>query len=195
MSSWAIVPINISSGAGLPFKEMHGPETEALNACRGGQKHVELPVGVSCFSHFCTADGFLLKTSFADPAEVLASCQAMKDLELSNACQDEITSNMTSSALGSSHTYPSKIIDQQNLTANVLSSLFPGLASDWVTYHMCADTSEAWAFRPHTAAQIQAVGEDMKSFISAALIKLNTLRASVYAATTPGTVVTITWAG
>jgi len=83
-------------------------------------------------------------------------------------CETLIVGGLVSAALGAPHTYPSKVIDQQNLAANVQRSTLPINASDpnWITWHMCADVSGAWQFRPHTAAQIQAVGEDLANIIT-----------------------------
>lgn len=80
--------------------------------------------------------------------------------EMSLACADAIFAGFASSALGASFTYPSKFTDQQNLTACVMRSFYPSLPVDWSTKFWCADGDGAWAWRPHTAAQIQQVGVD-----------------------------------
>lgn len=53
----------------------------------------------------------------------LADAQASQIALLSNACQEQIVSGFTSSALGVSHTYPSRQTDQLNLTASVATAL------------------------------------------------------------------------
>lgn len=76
------------------------------------------------------------------------------------SCEAQITGNFTSSALGAVYTYPSKPTDQANMDANVLSSILPNLPANWTTQQMCADASGVWAYRAHTAAQIQQTGAD-----------------------------------
>lgn len=87
---------------------------------------------------------------------------------IQSKCEDLITQGLVSTALGAPHTYPSKVIDQQNLAANVQRSILPANAADpnWITWHMCADASGAWQFRPHNAAQIQQAGEDLANAIT-----------------------------
>lgn len=92
-----------------------------------------------------------------------------KVAELSAACQAQIYSGFESSALGQVHHYPALDKDQQNLTASVLDSTVPGLPEGWLTPFWCADAGENWAFRMHTAGQIQAVGRDAKSVILACM--------------------------
>src|ERR1035437_3751184 len=62
-------------------------------------------------------------------AELLAAAKAKQFLKINASCAASIVSGQSSSALGTPHMYPSAAIDQQNLSANVLASLFPGLAS------------------------------------------------------------------
>lgn len=126
-------------------------------------------------------------------AALLAQAQASQIQILSAACQAEILAGFTSSALGSAYTYPAKPTDQQNLSASVLASLMPGLASTWTTPFWCADASGVWAMRAHTAAQIQQVGIDGKAATVAAIEKNATLAGQVQAATTVAAVQAIVW--
>jgi hypothetical protein len=126
------------------------------------------------------------------PAE-LAAAQATQTALISQACQNAIYAGFTSSALGAAHTYPAKDLDQQNLTASVLSSLMPGLSSNWTTPFWCADANGNWAYVQHTAAQIQQVGVDGKAAILICLTKNQTLAAQIAAATTVAQVQAIVW--
>ena len=112
---------------------------------------------------------------------------------LTTSCANAITSGFTSSALGNVYTYPSQIVDQQNLSANVLSSFFPSLPSTWTTPQMCMSSSGVWSYVNHTAAQIQQVGSDGKNAVLAALVHKQTLVNSVMAATTVAQVNAINW--
>ena len=112
---------------------------------------------------------------------------------LTTSCAAAITAGFTSSALGTIYTYPSQIVDQQNLSANVMSSLLPSLPSTWTTPQMCMSSSGVWSYVNHTAAQIQQVGSDGKTAVLAALVHKQTLVNSVMAATTVAQVNAINW--
>lgn len=99
------------------------------------------------------------------------------------SCANAITAGFISSALGSPHSYPSQQTDQQNLAANVLSSMLPGVAQAWTTKQICCDESGSWDYRPHTAAQIQQVGQDGKDAILAMRLRAQALRQQINAVT------------
>lgn len=126
-------------------------------------------------------------------AQLLASAQATQIATLSAACAAAITAGFTSSALGTVHTYPAKQTDQQNLSASVLASLYPGLAAGWTTPFWCADSTGAWAFVNHTAAQIQQAGADGKAAILANMAKNAAFAAQVNAAKTIAAVQAVVW--
>jgi hypothetical protein len=133
--------------------------------------------------------------SFAAPTSTptLAAAQASKIAELSAECKAAIVAGFTSSALGAAYTYPAKDTDQQNLASSVIDSLLSNGAAGWVTPFWCADASGAWAFRMHTAAQIQKVGQDAKAAVLAAMVKNQTLAGQVAAASTVAAVSAIAW--
>jgi len=135
-------------------------------------------------------------TAPSAPASVttLSELQTAQTVLIENSCAAVITSGFASSALGASYKYPSKITDQQNLTANALASLMPGVSSTWTTLQICQDSTGAWAYLPHTAAQIQQVAVDMKAWIQSCIAKKATLEASIAAATTSNQVEAIVWA-
>jgi hypothetical protein len=120
----------------------------------------------------------------ASAAALLAQAQAAQSAALSAACAAAIISGFQSSALGTAHTYPSQPNDQSNLIGATTRSQAPGLPSTWTCNFWCADSTGAWALRPHTAAQIQQVLADAVSAREAFSSKLAGLVAQVQAATT-----------
>ncbi|MBU9380630.1 DUF4376 domain-containing protein [Burkholderia gladioli] len=138
--------------------------------------------------------GALTQTAPAATVDAqLAGGRAAQMAAITAACANAITAGFTSSALGAEHTYPASITDQQNLTASVLASIYPGLAANWTTPFWCADASGAWAYVEHTAAQIQQVGQDGKAAILAALTKKQQLTEQVAAATTLAAIQAVVW--
>ena len=144
------------------------------------------------------------------PSVLLYQAQQAQYAALTSAASAAITSGFTSSALGSAHTYPSGETDQLNLTASVVASMLPGTPTIFTTLFYCAtpavaavaatSTSPAvaavpavWAFTPHTAAQIQQVGTDAKTWIQTQQATHATLAAQVAAATTVNAVQAIVW--
>jgi len=126
-------------------------------------------------------------------AALLADAKSEQIAALSAACQASILAGFKSSALGSLHIYPAKTTDQLNLSASVLASLMPGLPPNWETPFWCADEVGDWAFAPHTAAQIQQVGQDGKAAIIAAIMRNQQLASKVAAATTVEAVQGVKW--
>ncbi len=137
--------------------------------------------------------GALVAPNNQSSAAVLASLQALWITTISTACQDAIYAGFSSSALGAAYTYPAKATDQQNLTASIAASLFPGLPNTWTTPFWCADINGLWEFRPHSAAQIQQVGIDAKNAIVSCMAKNQTLCAQVQSATTIDAVYAVVW--
>ncbi len=123
----------------------------------------------------------------------LAQPQAAQIAILRAAAAAAITGGYQSSALGAAHTYPSTTNDQINMLGSVAASMLPSLPAGWTTEFWCADSTGAWAFQPHTAAQIQAAGNDGKAWVTACQTKLATLAAEVTAATTLAAVRGVVW--
>lgn len=150
-----------------------------------------MPDQAAVFAHgspFALVDGAVVASVLP-----LAEVQARKVASLRAACGAAIMGGFGSNALGAPHTYPSGMTDQANLIGSVTASLLPGLAAGWTTPFWCADVSGAWAFLPHTAAQIQQVGADGKAMVVAAQARLGALVAAVAAAATADQVAAITW--
>lgn len=112
-------------------------------------------------------------------ARTLDEARADKATEMRAACDGAILAGFTSSALGAVYRYPAKMTDQTNLAGSILASILPGNVTDWTTPFWCADATGEWAFRPHTAAQIQQVGRDGKTAILAAMTRNEVLRAQI----------------
>lgn len=157
-----------------------------------------LPAGqVACtaeqynnYRSYRVVDGAL---AAADPDVLLDKAKTRQLEMLQNNCAASIVAGFESDALGKAHTYGSTITDQANLTANVLSSLLPGLADDWTTLQLCADADGVWQYREHTAAQIQQVGADAKTAILGYLTKKAQLSAQVEQSTAAPAVAAIVW--
>lgn len=130
-----------------------------------------------------------------DPSTLMTLDQlkAQKLAQLSDACHAAIIAGQTSNALGAAYTYPSGDVDQRNLNANVTASIMPGLPGGWTTKQMCADGSSVWAYRDHTAAQIQKAGVDVMTAIMVCLLKNDGYRAAVAAAADAAAVNAIVW--
>jgi len=107
----------------------------------------------------------------ADEADLLRNPPPTADQQraaLSAACAASILAGFSSSALSEQHHYPANPTDQINLLGSVTASMLPGIGQDWTTPFWCADAVGTWAHRPHTAEQIQRVGQDAKAAVIAA---------------------------
>ncbi|TAY75330.1 DUF4376 domain-containing protein [Rhizobium ruizarguesonis] len=145
----------------------------------------------------CSYDAELVKDvdgwRLVNAADQLAALKASRIAVLTATCAEAIVSGYSSSALGSEHQYPSKQTDQINMMGSVTDSLLPGQTVDWSTPFWCADESGAWAFRPHTASQIQGAGADGKAHILECQTKLGQLSVQVMAAASAEAVEAIVW--
>lgn len=129
-----------------------------------------------------------------DNLPLLRQVKATTTAALYRDGQGAMVGGYVSSALGTPHTYSSSLLDQQNMTVSVLSSLLPNLDPAWTTLHLCRDEADGiWNFTPHTAAQIQQAGSDGKVFITNLRIRLAQLVADVTAAQDIVTVRQIGW--
>ncbi|MFM0060628.1 hypothetical protein PQR64_33895 [Paraburkholderia phytofirmans] len=142
---------------------------------------------------WCAPAGVLTAVPAPSVAQQLASAQAAQIAALSASCAAAIVAGFTSTALGSVYTYPSKLTDQQNLSASVLASLMPGLPANWMTPFWCEDAGGNWSFVSHTAQQIQRVGQDGKEAILACIEKNQTLVEEAKKATSIEDVLAVDW--
>lgn len=125
--------------------------------------------------------------------ELLAQAQVAQGALINAACAAAITAGFQSAALGAHYTYPSKLTDQTNLNTNVVASLMPNLPADWTTEQICVDENGNWAYLPHTAAQIQHVGNDCKTAILGFLSKNAKLQALIVEANTVEVIQSLNW--
>ncbi len=129
-------------------------------------------------------NGVLIAPAAKTDAELLAEAKTNQIGILSAKCQAYLLAGFASSALGNAHMYPSQLTDQQN-QASVAASGAGG--SLW------CETGSVWGFVAHTDAQATQVVADWKIYLNAAQTKLQTLAASVNAATTVAAVQAIGW--
>ncbi|TBZ17024.1 hypothetical protein [Rhizobium leguminosarum] len=145
----------------------------------------------------CSYDAELVNDAgvwrLVNAADQLAALKASRIAVLTAACAEAIVSGYASAALGSEHQYPSKVTDQINMMGSVTDSLLPGQPVEWSTPFWCADESGAWAFRAHTAEQIQTAGADGKLHVLTCQTKLGQLSAQVMAAASAEAVAAIGW--
>jgi hypothetical protein len=136
-------------------------------------------------------------TTFAAPPlppVSLSDAKAAQAAAVDAACATAIVSGFTSSALGAPYAYPSKPNDQRNMIACVTASDLPGTPTGWLVPFWCADSNGNWAFRVHTAAQIQVAGQAGMTQIMSYQAKNASLQAQIAAATDIATVESIVWA-
>lgn len=121
----------------------------------------------------------VLKLPF--PAPTIEELRFSKANTVNEACRESIYAGFNSNALGAVHHYPAKDKDQANLVGSVTESLYPNLSAEWVTPFWCAvgNAEGEWAYRMHSAAQIQQVGTDAKAAIVAALTRNAQLQAQI----------------
>lgn len=115
------------------------------------------------------------------PPPSIEQLRAAKAAAIDLDCRNHIYAGFTSDALGAVYHYPAKDKDQANLVGSVTESLYPNLPPEWATPFWCAtdNANGVWAYRMHTAAQIQQVGTDAKAAIVQALTHNAQLQAQI----------------
>ena len=112
-----------------------------------------------------------------------------KTNEINTVCGNEITRGFVSDALGSTHNYRSKEIDQLNLIGMV--------TAQQDDYFKCGVTDKngviAWNYVFHTVAQFTQVLQDGKAYKQTLLQKAGTLKAKVNLAKTQADLDLIVW--
>jgi hypothetical protein len=119
--------------------------------------------------------------------------RAARVAALSLDCEAAILAGYSSSALGSSHVYPNDFKAQINMLGSVAASMLPARSGDWSTPFWAADDAGSWAFRDHSAEQIQQAGSDGKQHVVTCQGTLLVLTAAVAAATDPAGVEAVIW--
>ncbi len=147
---------------------------------------VKCPASVSAGYRF--TDG-----SFTKPGFTLDELKSKRVLDIRRDCEAAIVGGFSSPALGDPHTYPSNTTAQLNLMGSVTDSLIPNLADDWQTPFWVCDASGDWAYKMHSAAQIQQAGRAGKAHVVNCQTTLESLTVAVLAAETAEEVVGLAW--
>lgn len=123
----------------------------------------------------------------------LIAIKANRVSVLRATCAATIVGGFRSSGLGEPHTYPSDTMAQINLMGSVMDSILPGLPADWKTPFWTASAAGEWAFRLHTASQIQQAGRDGKAHVVTCQSILEDLSTQIMAATSAEEIAAISW--
>lgn len=123
------------------------------------------------------------------PEIPLERYQSRQTKTINEACHAEIVAGFESSALGAPHQYPFKEEDQNNLLSTFILAKEVGASKPF----KCWDSEGVADYRMHTVAQLHQVGQDAEAHKMAALVKANTLKMQIAAATTAAEVEAITW--
>lgn len=115
-----------------------------------------------------------------DVPAVLRRLHAEQTAMVNQACEQEILGGFWSDRLGQRHLYSSQIDDQLNLIGMILLGLDCPYA--------CRDEVGKKEFRPHTADQLRAVGDDFSLFKLLRLQLANELKNQLDAAVIAGDV-------
>ena len=121
--------------------------------------------------------------------DLMVSIKSHQTAEINTACRTEIVSGFDSDALGTTHTYPSKEEDQTNLMATFVLAKELNASKPF----KCWDAAGVADYRVHTVAQLHQAGQDAETHKMAALVKANTLKAQIAAATTLAEIEAIVW--
>ena len=139
----------------------------------------------------------VLRWEGAAPAWVevatLDELKARKAAAISAACGEAITAGFACGALGAGFRYPAKFTDQANLTGSVMRSFYPNVDADWRTPFWCADAESVWEWRPHSAVQIQQVGDCAVVARLSCMSTNEQLQAQIIAAESPEALAAINW--
>jgi len=118
------------------------------------------------------------QTSEVTSLPSVTSAKVNKIKELYTECEFMCKSGVVSSVLGTTHFYPSQLLDQQNIQSAVFSSLSPYATADWRFSVTCAEAENigsTWALREHNKHQIQQLGDAYVRFIEQNRKTLRTL--------------------
>ena len=116
--------------------------------------------------------------------ESLTAAKSSQIALLRTACQSAITGGFTSSALGSTYSYPSGPTSQSNINSAAGN---PSGGSLW------CESGGVWALKAHTQSQAQGVLASLMAWVNSCQGQLSTLTGEVNAATTVSAVQLITW--
>ncbi|MEO9385607.1 DUF4376 domain-containing protein [Chromobacterium phragmitis] len=148
----------------------------------------------TCLSQpgWTVVDGMLFAPVPPSEAEQLRLAQRIQRQRLQAACELAIIAGFASTALGARpNAYGSQLTDQNNLLSAL--SAAQGQPASWSMPLWCADEKGEWAFRPHTAAQVQSVNRDWLAFRTALQQRYAERVSRVQAAVTAQAVQEVAW--
>ncbi|WP_186248509.1 MULTISPECIES: hypothetical protein [unclassified Burkholderia] len=133
---------------------------------------------------YTVSNGALVAPAAPTAAQLLAQAQTMQNAVLYAACSGTITAGFSSSALGSTCSYPSTLVDQAN--QNTVAAC-PSGGMLW------CEAVGSWSFKSHTQAQAQAVVASFAAWLNKCQQQLAALIDQVNAATTIQAVQSVVW--
>lgn len=116
-----------------------------------------------------------------------------KTNEINAACGSQIIQGFTSDALGSIKHYQGEQIDQLNLIGVVAGGIDDMFKCGTEDASFATNGIIAWAYEPHTIAQLTQVLNDGKAYKQTLLQKAYTLKAEIEAASIVDEVNAIAW--
>jgi hypothetical protein len=126
-------------------------------------------------------------------ADKFKQAKQSKISALSAACKQAIIDGFDSDALGTVHHYPAKDTDQTNLLGRVIQARINIATPDWTAKFWCSDSTGNWDIRPHTAAQMIAVGLAGAADVEAKTLRNLALAAQAMAAQDQAALDAIEW--
>jgi hypothetical protein len=137
------------------------------------------------------------KTFIVKDFRTLSELKLSKISSINKICEGFIVGGFLSSALGNFHIYQSNRDDQINLMGLFTAGADDLLKCGEVTTVLEEDGTKtetiSWNWKPHTVVQLKKVFDDGAMFKKQQLMKANTLKDQVLAATTVEELVLIEW--
>ncbi|BBA36630.1 uncharacterized protein sS8_4701 [Methylocaldum marinum] len=155
------------------------------------ERHAELLAGQSAGKRI-VADDNGDPIAVDPPPPSLDQVKARKKHVMEKACSAAIEAGIVCNGLGSDHTYPTRLIDQQNMTGQYVTAQTYGTAKAPYKF-WCADGEGTWARREHSAEQIITVGDAVIAHVRATHDHYEDKLAEIGNATTAEEVEAIVW--
>ena len=133
------------------------------------------------------------KTFSVEDFRTLEEIKIQKANEINTACGTQIISGFTSESLGSVKHYQSEQIDQLNLVGVVAGGIDDMFKCGTEDADFVNNGIIAWAYEPHTIAQLIQVLNDGKAYKQTLLQRAYTLKEDIESATTVAAVNAIVW--
>lgn len=152
----------------------------------------------SIYSDLIWISGDLIPAQATLDAAIFTNLQNDTISSLSDACQFDIISGFTSSALGSPYRYDSGDVDQINLLGTVAKTSPTTANPDGTSFYYAVrpivnGIIQPKQYIPHTYSQLRQVLDDGANYKLSELITFNTKRNYVYSLTTIEALKLVTW--